>query len=966
MSSSRGRNAGVTGLIDLPGQSGKVQVEVYGLSTNLSQQLKTRLGRGSGRWAAFRVLLSNGMLVVRGKVKGPTQPIPSSWNGQEGTVTVQERSGKTVSIPVKIVAVEFGYNEKLPPAGGGEDEWNFTASCAVTGSPTWTGWSAAATATDATPADQQMWGEGTVKILDETKIQSGATVTIDVWGNMADTDAAEAARIASVVATAKGTITDLTTAGLAGLKVRTARFHRDSSDGGQVVIAFGLTTPAEDILNQSASTTTDPLGLQSRAAVAAWNAEPTGDAIPDAPFVKRTTTTREINDNMVLNVDEYGLRTTQQDVEMDGTYTRLDVSEIESVAQQTSVYAIPSEGPPTIPTAVIPSGLQKVSTDTRQLNPLRSAVVYGYAVDTPAQKITQQNTFTYTDASGLESRAQTAGIGAAVSTPDGFVARGVKLQPITNAKTLHVTDCGLTTTAQDREFPGTFYEVDPEDLATRGLITRVYDHGTEETPITADDPTGLEHNTTIRSSKVVKINGGMSQKSWELSRTTTAEDAVNAASSRFIDASGLRSEAVTAVVDDPVLPGELPPTPSGATFVKTGETYKTINNKNVLETYVWGLRTNEQAITMDESFVRLDAGGIEDMERIAAVNDTATPPTPDPAVSARFTAGMKVVDRKSVQLNPGKWKHTLDYGREDSADKIVNQNTFTSDDPDDLDSQQQIASFGTPTLTTGYRSRGTTTKTIAGKTLTIIKGGLRTTAEDITRPATVSIAPMDDGQIDRIATMLTDANSSPEQLAKAYFSANKSKPNFVSVTVHKENSTRAVRIVETRTNDLIVRGDVYDVPLSYFRVSGGAVQVFVADIVQVAAGWWKFLVVPKAVRRVRVEWTVRQRTTAKQLPFNLDKVGKANSDLFLNFAAGYVTYIGSPFSGNLSVPVADMNYRFMADSMGHYDDSAIIPGWNWTTTDISALTKGWVASTSVGWTVSPIERVSFRTGFGFF
>jgi len=109
-------------------------------------------------------------------------------------------------------------------------------------------------------------------------------------------------------------------------------------------------------------------------------------------------------------------------------------------------------------------------------------------------------TWTLTDQSGLQSTASVGLIDATPSAPTGFVLREIKAQAVVGknlaAHTLNIGECGLRSTAEDQEFPGTFVDVDVSDLRTEGRQTIIFDN-TIAVPAAAV-PSGLQTvSTTI-------------------------------------------------------------------------------------------------------------------------------------------------------------------------------------------------------------------------------------------------------------------------------------------------------------------------------------------------------------------------------------------------------------------------------------------------------------------------------------
>lgn len=441
MANQRGRNAGVTNLIDLPGLAAKFVVRVYTTKERLSVSSKKRQGRNStGKWAGSRPMVASGSFACSGKMRIDASPLPSDWRGQEGTLTVQYDMGKTQTIPIRVEGMAADFNETS------EDYQDISLSCSIIGTPTFTGFGTPPTATEPTKADQTQW-DGTSKTLDPKDLQSAATTFIDAWGSLANTDDAEATRLASVIAAAL--------APLAGMKIRAATFIRDSDDGGTVQVTWGRTTTAEDVINAASETTIDPRGLASQATTAAINATPPSAGIG---FKVRGVTTTELNDGNALQKSEQGLRDTKDDVEFDGTHTKADPFLLEAGGQITVQTATLS--PPAVPSPPTP-GAVYVDTLTRQLVPGQYSHTFLYGPRTSADDAILPHTWTLADPGDLDSEGEVAAIGSIPAVPSPYYNRGVTGHYLTSGRILYVMKFGRRSTTQDHEMTHTVSEGTP-------------------------------------------------------------------------------------------------------------------------------------------------------------------------------------------------------------------------------------------------------------------------------------------------------------------------------------------------------------------------------------------------------------------------------------------------------------------------------------------------------------------------
>lgn len=312
MGAQRGRNEGVTGLVDFPSQSGtKFEVTVTKYKTRLDGASRDRRGRGGGVFGGIRWMFSSGSVVLTAKMRGDGWPAPDSWKGQTGTITVQVDTGKTIAYPVLVVEAGLDFDADK------DDFPKLHLACRLTGAPTYAGWTGTQpAATDQSEADQIQW-ERSVKTVDPNGLQSSATRHIDIWGTLTDTDAAEQTKLLAVIAAASVPVTTPH-----NFKLRTSSFVRDALDGGTITEVWGLTTTVEDVVNSATGRTDDPSDLQDTETTAAFNGTPGAGTI--SGLVSRGITYKEYNDSNTLQVKHWGRRTTEQDITFPGTPVSID------------------------------------------------------------------------------------------------------------------------------------------------------------------------------------------------------------------------------------------------------------------------------------------------------------------------------------------------------------------------------------------------------------------------------------------------------------------------------------------------------------------------------------------------------------------------------------------------------------------------------------------------------------------
>lgn len=564
MSTQRGRNAGVTGLIDIPGFAAKFECRLYGIKKRLTISSKQRIGRGtSGKWAGSRPLRAGGTFIAVGKIRLDGAPMPSAWRGQEGTVTRQFDAGKTETLPIRVEGMGDDYTEKS------EDTADVVLTCAIISTPSYAGFATAPTATDPTKADQQQW-DGTAFTHDTQGHQTSAMVVLDIWGNLSNTDAAEEARLIAACAAALPP--------MGNLKLRPATLVRDSDDGGSITFTWGLTDTEEDILNAVASVTNDPHGHTSTAITAAMNTTPAAAS----GLVARGTKVQELNDNKHLYTTEHGTRTTSDDGTFPRTKTSIDVSALEqenlvctefvtgfppgdpsppagmviadyfdvpdtNAASSNLSYRVyrlafvsntqrmtlphyelatdPNDldttkrsgviwdsagSPPSDPG--LPSGLKLLSrTDIAvPTHPTKRARVYRWAKNDSVDAIVLPHTWLMADPSNVISHGQVAAFNATPSVPGGYKSRGTKGIYQNGTDLLNVTDYALASEADEQTMPhtrggGNWMEGERDVTAT--LATTAFSAATQAAAVLSANDSDL----TFDSVAVEQIHDNLSR-----------------------------------------------------------------------------------------------------------------------------------------------------------------------------------------------------------------------------------------------------------------------------------------------------------------------------------------------------------------------------------------------------------------------------------------------------------------------
>lgn len=439
----RGRNEGVTGLADFPG-FGAPQLDSNGnpvldgsgnpvlipacfecsaQSFELESEAEpiNAAGRGDGQWPENSPGASTGGLVINAKLMRSGWPHPSQLHNAVGTILLQYDGGDPTANPplqpvmelVPVRATSFKINFEV----SNKDVWDVTLGCLITDDPTASGFGVqndgSVEQQPVPPAetlpDKTMW-DGLLKRIDTARgnLQDTASIKILVRG-VGDTDTAEQTRIANLISSMAPP--------LAGLKQRPAVFthHEKIKGAGYVTLTWQRTDTRDDVVLPQTQTTIDPKGLTSNATSAEINGTP---AAPIGPgLVKRTSKSQKLHDSAVDQVDEYGVRDTQDDVEMPGTELAVDPDGIAIEGSDTHVYS--GSGAPTTTTLPITStDAQVIDTATQQLDQTNSKKVFKIGMRTPLQEIEWLQSKQVDEPTALEESSLVVLFGDGPSLPD--------------------------------------------------------------------------------------------------------------------------------------------------------------------------------------------------------------------------------------------------------------------------------------------------------------------------------------------------------------------------------------------------------------------------------------------------------------------------------------------------------------------------------------------------------------------
>jgi hypothetical protein len=735
------QRSGVSGTtINIANQTAVFHGDTLRWTLRDSRSVKARRGRGlSNRYSQYRYLYADGggVLLVK-RIEGDW-PGPANIE-HTGSITYTIHNSRTIVVPIRIT--EFAPSEDPTK----QDDVVAQVSYVTTGPPVFSGWSGTQpTSTAPTASDMQLW-EGTVFAKDPQGLTSNSQITVDWWDTaVGDSNAAEVAKLDAKINTFLAPFT--------GMKLRTASFTRDSTDGGTIVFACGLTDTRDDVLNPINKTRVDDLHLESDASTAEINGtppRPTGDA-----FIFQTLTSTKLNDAKTLFEASWGLLTTREKIEFPGTTATIDVSDLSSVGQQTIV-----NPPGQTLTPTVPPGLQIVDSKVVRINQQESAYVWDFGKDTSKQKVEQDNSFTLNDALNIASRAQIARLdNPNPQLPAGFVDRGVTVKQITHDHALYTREGGLRSTIADITYPGTGNGDDPNHLEDVAKITVTTP--TSATPAVPNAPLGefVKHEWE-------QVNDLTHRHTFHYANTDSAHQKTFEDAAIDDDSSDLGDEDTQKVLaDNSTAPTTPTPRIADLQLVRRYAVRLTSVPQKWLHVFKFGRNTNQDKIELDGTRTNQDPddfGETAEITRVTtSVNPPATPAAPvgqlietethpitqasgsytgrwkhtfkygpttkkqeiefsgetaadprflndtdavpivslssaPPAVPTPSVPGLKFRRRRStrVQGTPEKWKHVFEFARTDSVDDVVNPQTFTDTDVSGLKSSaRRLAVF---------------------------------------------------------------------------------------------------------------------------------------------------------------------------------------------------------------------------------------------------------------------------------
>jgi hypothetical protein len=522
-----------------------------------------------------------------------------------------------------------------------------------------------------------------------------------------------------------------------------------------ITYVFARTTSQEDIEFAGSIPTFDPKTLVSEATITMVNSSSTYPVTlnsPPAGLKLRKVSSKQLTDaGKWQHAAEYGLRNTEDDVEMSETKYDTDPSALEDHAEITVV-----ESDATPDGGVTVSGLVLRAYRKKQLHDTKWAITYIFGRTTTQEDVEYPGTVTNDDPSNILDHATVTLVTSsgtypvALDTPPaGLKLRDIESVRLTDAgKWKHTGTYGRRNSEDDVEMGGTVYATDSSALEDTAEVTVVEADGTPDGGVTVS---GL----VLRFTRRKQIHDTKWEITYVFGKRTTEEDHTFPGTVNHDDPKNLLDRAtVTLINTSSTYPVALDTPPAGlklrdieslqitdagkwkhtaeygrrnteddvemagTLYADDGSALEDTAEVTVVEadgtadggvtvsglvlrftkrkqihdtkweiTYVFGRRTTEQDITFPGTDKLFDPSNLINRATVTLVNSSST----YPAALDTPPAGLKLRDVKSEQVtNAGKWKHTGEYGLRDTKDDVEMEGSVRTDDPSALEDKVEV------------------------------------------------------------------------------------------------------------------------------------------------------------------------------------------------------------------------------------------------------------------------------------
>jgi hypothetical protein len=651
----------------------------------------------------------------------------------------------------------------------------------------------------------------------------------------------------------------------------------------------------EEVL-KNYETVTDPSGLESTAIRACLDGESISD--PAGYVLRQTKTlplTLSLGVNRTLTVKVYGLRSTQDDVEMEETRTRIDTAGLNSEGQDAAVYTT-TDGEPG--DAAAPAGLKVVGKLTKELNRTKSEKVTYFDVNSSAEKVLFGRSKVNTDPAGLQSTTIkgaifTTGSEPAAPTVAGLVLRSKEVltlsSPDTTNQSVVFWEFAQTTIADDEIFRRQRDSIDIKDIKTERTTAAIIGTG-------ASAPSS---GSTFGTVKIVDY-------------------------------------------------ADIPLTDS----IASNKSLRVIR-------YAKLNSFDEQEVPRNKTHVDLDGSTVvsirdEALKGKVWLSNATAPTDPDdaPSNNVKKLGYDDLVLAPAVGSAPAIYLRVWTYGSRSSADELILPNYKTTTDASGIRSTAVRAALDGDVITDppGFVLRETIESPISiglatDRTLTVQVYGLVSVKTEMENEATVAKADPFGVYTRKVATIVPKTGTAAS-MATAAMTANQSDSAFTGVEVQILNDNWARQIIETSGEDLreipmgcsVVRTSFRGIPFgavgldtfpaAAYGNTAAAVKVLVLGR---SAGGLGFLNIQPDELDVAYSRFLFRRTFITSTPetyFHLDLVKKVCSGTFLGRPAHQVRYVGpkSLFTRSVSgAHAATIDYEFeTSDAMFVVDGSILV------------------------------------------
>lgn len=951
----RGRNSGVTGIVDLGELAPKFTARCYGFQESLSINLLDASGRGDGLFPEQRPITAAGTLVVSGKVQLAGYPRPNAWKGEKGSIRLQLHTGVTETVSVRVIGYSATQSEK------DQDLWTVQLTCQIRTDPTLAGFTGTqATAATELLSDKELWANLT-KSIDPKSLQDSATQRFLLWA-VSDDDTAEVVRIQEMIGAALTPVL--------GLKLRATTFSRVGKDGCYLDFTWARRNTQDDVEQGETTYRIDPSLLTDEVRITRVELDATPDGGITVPgLVLRDTEKNQLHDTRWAITYIFGQTTHQQDVEFDGTFT---VDDPRDLLDSAAIRLVNSSSTPPASLSTPPSGLKLRNLRSQQSTDAGKWVHSAeYGRTDSEDDATYPKIHTTDDANNIADEAVRAQVwdtaGSAPALPTDAPTNNVKLiaftdAPLTPFKKARVWLYGPKNSADELILPN--YETTTDASALDSTAIRAYLDG-DSVPST---PSGM----VLRDTKVRPVTLGLG-----VNRTLTI--LIFGTRTRQEDIEFLESKAVTETgqIDrEPVIvkvnSSSTPPDFDALNPDSTNLSVYSIVSRQHTDAGKWvhacqyAPLASLEKDTAERQHDETDPALLDEESTRVLYGPTSTP-SADPGVS-----GKVLFKTDSRRVGKAKYRYVYTYRWRTTAQAEEAQRTRTTTDLSALESQATTADVwkitdgapADPTLS-GFVLIDKSDEETPNPAyrLRVYRWGLVTNQQRIEFGETdASADPM--GINERSTASVVAHSGTAAELADSLLASNQSDPLFAGVKVKKITPDKALQIIRQAGGNLnlhsgsahsvreAVRGIPFGALIGPIATNGavtgwqelrpGAISTSsLTALVLINFNGGDFRARPIYIQRSLGRFVLRRIYTAdtedgpngEPLAWTRKQFlavrGHANLSDFLGYSTGEVIYAGPAAAYSFSVNGTRrliMDYLFQTDDWKFFNDGYLPEG----------------------------------------